>query len=375
MLLFFVCTGLILYILVGYPVLLSWMARQYRRPVSVGAELRPVSIVVPVHNGARFLRHKLDSILALNYPRQLLQVLVVSDGSTDDTKAIALEYAEHGIELLAIPRSGKAAALNFASHRASGEILVFTDVRQDLHPDSLRLLVGSFHDPNVGVVSGELLLRTGTKHSEADVGFYWKYESRIRRNLSALDSMFGATGPFYAIRRELFTSVPEDILLDDVYLPMAVFFRNYRLVVEPRALAYDYPMARNIEFGRKVRTLAGNYQLLYRMPELLTASNRLLWHFVSYKLGRLLLPWLVVSLITSSFAFGAPWNRFLLSFYLLFCLLIIFDPYVPQRNFMKRFSSPARTFAVLLTATVVGLKVLFVPPLTLWKVTDIANDS
>lgn len=374
MLLFSVCLALIAYLVLGYPLLLAFLARRHGRPLVTGQELRTVSFIVPVHNGARFLRRKLESILALDYPSELVQILVVSDGSTDATKDIAVEFAGSGVQLLLIPRSGKAAALNSAVPRLSGEILVLTDVRQDLDAQSLRYLVAPFHDQNVGVVSGELTLRSGTTQGEADVGLYWTYESWIRRNLSTLDSMFGATGPFYAIRRELFRPLPEDILLDDMYLPITAFFSGYRLVVEPQALAYDYPMTRQREFDRKVRTLGGNYQLLFRMPRLLTRRNRLLWHFLSYKVGRLLLPWLVLLTFAASIGLPFPWNGIVLGVELLFCLLALVDPSVSQRSLLKRFSSPARTFLVLMAATVKGLKVLFVPPRALWKVTDIASD-
>jgi cellulose synthase/poly-beta-1,6-N-acetylglucosamine synthase-like glycosyltransferase len=358
----------------GYPLLLALIARRHGRPLASAGELRTISFIIPVHNGARFLRRKLESILAIDYPGNLIEVLVISDGSTDATKNIAVEFAAAGVQLLLIPRSGKAAALNAAVPRVSGEILVLTDVRQELDPKSLRCLIAPFHDQTVGVVSGELILRSGATQSEADVGLYWRYESWIRRNLSALDSMFGATGPFYAIRRELFKPIPEDILLDDVYLPMTAFFSGYRLVVEPRALAYDYPMTRQREFDRKVRTLGGNYQLLFRMPRLLTLRNRLLWHFLSYKVGRLLLPWLILLTFAASLVLPSPWNRVVVGAELFFCLLALLDSSVPQRSLLKRFSSPARTFLVLMAATVKGLKVLFVPPRALWKVTDIASD-
>lgn len=375
MLLFCICAGLLGYFVLGYPLLLAFLARRFGQPVESGPELKSISFIIPVHNGARFLRRKLESILALDYPRDLIEILVVSDGSTDATKQIAVEFAPAGVQLLLIPRSGKAAALNSAIARVSGEILVLTDVRQDLDTGSLQHLAARFHDERVGVVSGELILRPGTTRGEADVGLYWKYESWIRKNLSKLDSMFGATGPFYAIRRNLFQPIPEDILLDDVYLPMTAFFRGYRLIVEPRAIAYDYPMTRQREFDRKVRTLGGNYQLLFRMPRLLTMRNRLLWHFLSYKVGRLLLPWLVILTFAASLALPWPGNVIVAGSQLFFCLLAILDSNVPQTSLLKRVSSPARTFVVLMVATVKGLKILFVPPRALWKVTDIASDS
>lgn len=375
MLYFGISAGLIFYIIIGYPCLLHVLARLYPKPFQRGDLLFGVSIVIPVHNGARFLRHKLESILQLNYPADLLEIFVVSDGSTDETNSIAREFSHRGIQLLSVPRLGKAAALNAAVPHLRGEILVLTDVRQTLEPNSVRLLVAPFTDPIVGVVSGELILREGATRGEADIGLYWKYESWIRRNLSWLDSTMGATGPFYAIRRRLFQPIPEDILLDDVYLPMKAFFAHYRLVLEPKAIAYDFPMTREREFSRKVRTLGGNYQLLIRMPALLGQKNRLLWHFISYKVGRLCLPWLVLALLIAGLRLPLPWNLLVAGGAAAFIGLAAIDRGIPQRSILKRISSPARTFLILMLATVQGLKVLFVPPRSVWKVTDIASDT
>ena len=223
------------------------------------------------------------------------------------------------------------------------------------------------------VASGELVLREGTTHGEANVGLYWRYESWIRRNLSAIDSMFGASGPFYAIRRELFVPIPEDILLDDMYLPLTAYFKGYRLVVEPKAVAYDYPMTPKREFRRKLRTLGGNYQLLVRMPQLLTLKNRMLGHFLCYKVGRLLLPWLFLALLLLSPVLPSPWNAIILSMQALLYTIALLDRFITSRLVLKRISSPAHTFLVLMAATLGGLKVFFVNPRTLWKVTDIAD--
>ena len=166
------------------------------------------------------------------------------------------------IEFLAVPKGGKAAALNAALARATGEILFFTDVRQQLHPDSLANLVACFADPQVGVASGELVIRDGTGLEEASVGLYWKYEKWIRKQLSRLDSVMGATGCIYAMRRELAAPLPEGTLNDDMYLPLGAFFRGYRVILDDSALAFDYPTPLASEFRRKVRTLAGVYQIV-----------------------------------------------------------------------------------------------------------------
>src|SRR5260370_1196685 len=124
--------------------------------------------------------------------------------------------------------------------------------------------------------------------------------------------MFGATGPFYAIRRELAVPIPPDVLLDDVYLPLAPFFRGYRLVVEESARAFDYPTTLETEFRRKVRTLAGVYQLIRIYPRLLLPGNRMWFHFMSYKVGRLLLPHALILIAACSFFLPHPWRAWAL---------------------------------------------------------------
>jgi poly-beta-1,6-N-acetyl-D-glucosamine synthase len=296
-------------------------------------------------------------------------VIVVSDGSTDATELIAEDFSRDGVLLLTLPRGGKPAALNAAIPTARGEILVLTDVRQELDPASVRLLVEAFADPLVGAVSGELLIRSGARPDEFDIALYWRFESWIRNRLSAIDSMFGATGPFYAIRRELAVPIPPAILLDDMYLPLAAFFRGYRLLVDERARAYDYPLPIQQEFRRKVRTLGGNYQLMVAYPWLLGPANRMWWHFMSYKVGRLLLPWCMTALAIASFWLPGVWRTAILGGQILFYGIAALDPLVP-RGPLKRISSPAHSFVAMMIAAICGLSVFFVPARSLWKVTS-----
>jgi cellulose synthase/poly-beta-1,6-N-acetylglucosamine synthase-like glycosyltransferase len=362
-----------LYVLLVYPALLALLARWRPRPVCSMPWRTTVSVVIAVRNGERFIREKLRSVLALEYPRELLDILVVSDGSTDATDFIVREFAHEGVRLLRIPPSGKPAALNAAIPATRGEILLLTDVRQALAPGSLQLLVDCFADPSVGAASGRLVIRPGATRSEADVGLYWRYETWIRERLSRIDSTFGAVGPFYALRRDLAVRIPEDILLDDVYLPLAGYFRGYRLIVEGRAIAYDEPTTRAAEFRRKVRTLGGNYQILAAVPALLGIRNRMWFHFVSYKLGRLVTPYALLLAAASSLFLPGPWAVLAVPAEALFCLLGAIDALIPERALLKRLSSPVRTFLVLMLATICGLQVFFLPPQALWKETRAAR--
>lgn len=356
----------VVYVIALYPLLLEWLARVREHPISRAVYTPAVSIILATHNGAAFLRAKLESIFALDYPRKLMEVIVVSDGSTDNTKEIADSYAGR-ILFIDAPKIGKGPALNLGMAIASREIFVFTDVRQRLAADSLRLLMENFSDPTVGAVSAELQIQAGVSHEEADIGAYWSYERSIRLKLSALDSIFGASGSYYAMRRELAVPIPANTLLDDMYLPLNAFFKGYRLVVDPRAKMYDYPTDLAGEFPRKVRTLAGNYQILRRYPQLLGPRNRLLGHFLSYKFGRLLLPFALLVCAISSLCAGGHLAVFSACVQLCIYSAAVIDLWIPPSTPVKRFTSRIRSFLIMMVATLCATSIWFVPAERLWK--------
>jgi len=361
---FILCAGLVFYVIVGYPVLLAMRARWRMRPVHSAPTDLSVTVLLPVSNGQAWIENKLKSLLAQDYPAHLREILVISDGSTDGTDAITAKYP---VRLLRIPKSGKAAALNCGFEHASGEILFFTDVRQKLDPLALRYLVDCFADPEVGVATGELIILDGQTEEEANVGLYWKYEKWIRLRLSRVDSVLGATGCIYAMRRSLVHSLPARTLLDDVYLPMLGFFAGFRIVMEERAQAYDAPTGLETEFRRKVRTQAGVYQLIGQFPALLGPRNRMWWHFVSYKFGRLMLPFFLLGMAVSTFWLPAPWAAVAAGGQFLFYLMAVVNRWIPQESFFKRFTAPISAFVVLVGAALCGVAILFVPPERLWK--------
>ena len=367
---FVVCCAGIAYVVAGYPLLLRWIAARRSRPVGKLPQTKSISILIAVHNGELFLAEKLDSIVNLDYPRELMEVYVLSDGSTDRTADIARSYASQGIRLLELAKGGKPAALNAGILRSTGEILILTDVRQVLEPKSVRQLVACFADSTVGVVSGDMPIRKGIDLEETNTSLYWRYEREIRKNLGKLGSTFGATGPFYAIRRELATVMPADTLLDDMYLPLGAFFRGYRLIVDETARAIEYPLSIHGEFRRKVRTLAGNYQIMSLYPALLSPRNPMLFHFVSYKVGRLMLPWLFLGALLSTPALPRPGLEIVGFGQLAFYGLAAADTVFPANSAIRRLSTPARTVVAMLAAAALALSVFFVSPQRLWVVTQ-----
>lgn len=371
--LFLLSSALLFYITLGYPILLALG----RSGAAVRKEFiaRPVSVIIAVYNGQQFLRAKLESVLALDYPRELMEIMVVSDASTDDSEAIATEFASRGVQLMRVPRGGKAAALNAAIPRLKGDILVLTDVRQALAPDSLRLLISCFADPTVGAVSAELHILQGDRREESDFGLYWRYEIWMRKHMSRIGSTFGANGPYYAMRRELAEPIPPDTLLDDVVMLLPSLFRGYRIILEPAAKAFDFPTALKSEFRRKLRTLGGLWQVFLRHPALLSSANPMRVHFVSQKIGRLLLPYALLCLTLSAVGLPAPWRTWVLGALALFYALGLLDLLMPQKFLLKRLTSPIRTFLVMCAASLGAVSVFFVPPQRLWKVTQVSRPA
>jgi poly-beta-1,6-N-acetyl-D-glucosamine synthase len=358
----------VLYVLFGYPLLLALRSRR-PKPLTRRFEPRSVSVLLPVRNGAKWIGAKLDTLAKLDYPQELIQILVISDGSTDASDDLVLDARSrfHDLQLIRVPHGGKARALNAALEQATGEILFLTDVRQPLEPSSLRTLVEAFADPSAGAVSGELIIMDGRTREEANVGLYWKYEKWIRRRQSLVGSVPGATGAIYCIRRELARKLPPDTLLDDVYLPMCAYFAGKRVLFEPNARAYDYPTALDNEFRRKVRTLAGVYQLIGFFPRLIVPGHPLWLDFVSHKLGRLLVPFALIAIALSSFALPEPWRLLAVLGQVAFYGLAFVDTRVGDGSKLKRLTSPIRTFVVLMAAAFSAASILWRPAGSFWS--------
>jgi len=365
-----------LYILAGYPLLLALApfkaAPVVRKDLSHQAT---VSLIMAVYNGAAHVRAKLETILALDYPQQLLQIIVVSDGSTDETEAIVREYSGRGVELLVAPHGGKAAALNVALGRASGEVLFFTDVRQSLDR-ALRHLVANFADSTVGAVTGEMRLRKAEAGEQANMDLYWRYEIWARQRQTRIDSIFNTTGCIYAMRRKLAAPLRPDTLNDDAALPLTALFKGYRVIFDAEAIAVDDPAVAGTEFRRRLRTLAGLWQTFARFPQLFSSGNRMRFHFLSHKFSRLVLPWAIVLVIVGTLLLPASDMRWrLIGAEGILFVLAAADGCFPKGFPLRRLSSPMRTFVAMNVASMAGLAVFFVEPTRLWLPTRVKRSG
>lgn len=349
----------VLYTYAGYPVLVAVWARLSPFAVLGRADFEPmVSVCLAVYNGEPHLARKLRSLQDLDYPKHKLEFLVFCDGSTDGTERLVREFAaaDPRVRLVSSPeRVGKPTAVNCLSSMAAGEVLLLCDVRQSMSRNALRALLHPLADPSVGCVSGSLVLA-----GASGAGMYWRYERLIRGSESRLGSMVGVSGSIYAMRRADMPPLPRDLLLDDMFVPMRVALATKkRIVLAESAEAFDVACDDEQEFVRKVRTLAGNYQLLAKMPRLLVPGLNPMWfHMTSHKFMRLVCPWALLILFCASgtLAYYSDLNMFVLSFWrTLFSAQAAFYLLAALGSRAGAPGAVARTFLVLNAAVVVGL--------------------
>lgn len=360
--LFWISAGAILYTYIGYPIAVWLLARARNRKVSKSEITPQVSVVIACHNEQANVRARIENLLRCDYPPSLLDVIIVSDGSTDFTAEIARRFVCDRVRAFAYEeRKGKAAALNVGVEMATGEIILFADSRQSFEPGAIRELVANFADPEVGAVSGELLLDGGSSVNEG-VGLYWKYEKWIRKSESRAGSVIGATGAIYAIRRWLWQPLPESTILDDVYTPMGIALRGHRIVFEENARAHDLVAeSASHEFARKVRTLTGNYQLCQLMPRLLIPTKGLLFQFYSHKLMRLAAPIFLLLLFASNLMTALPFSNptlfygVTLAAQLVFYVAVLVGGYLLKKKRRMRLLNFAYVFSMMNAAALVGL--------------------
>lgn len=299
--LFWVSAGIIAYVYVGYPLLLSVLARH---PLSHHVDeffLPRVSLVIAAHNEEQVLREKLENSLALDYPKQKLEIFVASDGSTDATNSIAKDFDQRGVVLChVVPRGGKARALGLVVPKTQGEVIVLSDANTMYRPDAIRQLVCHFADPLVGAVSGDVRLVDAAESYADSEGLYYRYERWIQKQESRIGSIIGADGAMYAITRRCFAPAPSGTILDDFVVSMNVARKGLRVLYEPKAIGIEQgTQSGSEEFRRKIRIVAGGMQALkmgeglprLQQPSLLLGyvSHKLLRWFIPYFLGLALL--------------------------------------------------------------------------------------
>lgn len=312
------------YICVGYPLLVFALSRLRPLKTTKQPNTRPLSVVIIGHNEAARLPSKLASVLASDDAHWIQEVIVASDGSTDDTAAVIAALNEPRVKLIEFSeRRGKPCVLNDVVPQCLSEIVVLSDARQELDSRAITELAANFADEHVGVVSGELVFRAdaGATTASQGVGAYWRYEKFIRKSEGRFRSVPGATGALYALRRKLFQPIPPQTILDDVVIPMQAVTAGYRCLFESAAIAFDRPSTSTAkESIRKRRTIAGAAQLIVNHPSwLLPWRNPIWFEFVSHKLARLASPLLLVTAAIANFQLAShPVYAVLLTWHIVF---------------------------------------------------------
>ncbi|MBI3874890.1 MAG: glycosyltransferase family 2 protein [Verrucomicrobia bacterium] len=296
---------LLAYTYPGYPLLMAALAKLRGRKPSKAPLTPPplVSVVLVAFNEEQRIAQRLQNLLASDWPAEKLEIIVVSDGSIDATVARVKELNETRVRVIERrERAGKAACVNVGVADARGEIVVFCDARQRFAPETIRELVSNFADPHVGAASGELFVDPAASSVGGGVDAYWKLEKFIRAAESRWHSCIGCTGAVYAVRRALFEPVPDDTLLDDVVVPMQITARGHRVLYDTSAPAFDpQPLEPSRERTRKQRTLAGNFQMIFRYPDwMLPGAHGLWWQLISHKYLRIAAPLFMASLFVSN---------------------------------------------------------------------------
>ncbi len=330
MILFWLSVLLVLYTYAGYPLILMWLARVSSRPVKKGSYEPRVSVIVSVYNEERFIADKINNLLALDYPAEKIEILIGSDGGTDSTDEIVSGIHDPRIRFFRfVANLGKPHVLNGLIAEAHGAVLVFTDARQRFEPQAVRKLVENFSDPDVGCVSGELYFEEARGSGVAQgMDAYWKYEKFLRKKEGEIASMLGATGAIYAARADLVPTLPLNILVDDMYIPLAIVAKGYRAVFESEARAYDLASSKGTqELKRKVRTLSGNFQIFAAFPDLLKPwKSPVAWQLLSHKFLRLMVPYfLMTAFLSNLFLCAHPFYCFLLLVQAAFYSLAAFE--------------------------------------------------
>jgi len=307
---FWFAVAMLAYAYAGFPLLVAGVGLAKRRPVRRESCRPRVSFIVVAYNEAAAIAPRLRNIFELTYPRECLEVIVASDGSSDETESIVRQYADQGVTLLSLPRRGKIPALNDAAAQATGEILVFSDANIHCLPDSLDSLVRNFADPAVGGVAGHCsyLVGSGSESTGHGEQLYWSYDTWLKSLESGTGSVVSAHGGYYAIRRALFRPVTDAGVTDDFAISTAVIEQGYRLVFDPGARAFEYTTSEaKRELGRRVRLMTRGLRAVWLRRRLL---NPLRYGFYaialfSHKILRRLAPLWLIWIAASSLLLAA----------------------------------------------------------------------
>lgn len=334
----YIAIAFLVYCFVGYPLLLAVVAQFFVRSPKRGKagqskELPVVTLIIAAYNEATVIQEKIDNTLALEYPKDKLEIIIFSDASTDATDEIIRSNEHKGVTLLRIEgRQGKTACQNEAVKHAQGEIVVFSDANSMYDAFAIQRIVESFADESVGCVCGEL--RYTNKDGISKEGLYWKYERYLKRCESAIDSCLGANGAIYAVRSNVYVPLPVDVPSDFVE-PFMIYRQGYRVVYQPDAFCVEESNTNTKELRRKRRIIARALQGMRCVYDFLNPF-RYGWYsfsFWSHKILRWVSPLFMIGLfVSSAFLIAEPFFFVLFIAQCLFYIAALVGFFVQQSN-------------------------------------------
>lgn len=301
---FWTSLAFICYTFVGYGcliwVLVSVKRILFKKKRNVRINYRPTcTVLIAAFNEESYIEEKIKNTLSLDYPAHLLEILVVADGSTDNTVDIIKEFPNVKL-LYNKDRKGKVHAVNRAMLSVKSDIVVFTDANTYLNTNALIAICSHYQDSTIGGVAGEKRIFSEKKADASTAGesLYWRYESILKRLDSELNTAIGAAGELFSIRTHLFEKVPDSVVLDDFFISMKITMRGFRIVYEPEAYAIETSSA-NIheELKRKVRIAAGGIQSIVLLTDLLDVTRKplLSFQYISHRVFRwTIVPFLII---------------------------------------------------------------------------------
>jgi cellulose synthase/poly-beta-1,6-N-acetylglucosamine synthase-like glycosyltransferase len=350
----------IFYAYLGYPLVL-WMISRFRsaKPCIPSDELS-LSMVIAAHNEGTNIRKKLEETLALDYPREKLQIIVASDGSTDGTNDIVREFAEQGVELVAVEdRLGKTNAQNVAARQARNSILVFSDATTIYDSKALRYFAGAYRDPRVGAASGRYDYFDPTAGSAAGSGsaVFWNLENWIKRMQWRIDSLSGCCGCIYSVRRDLYSELPPEII-SDLVQPLHVLLKQHRVCFQEGAQAWEETTrTAGEEFSMRIRVATRGMRGLLSVPSLLAPWSHpwIAFQLWSHKIVRWCIPiFLLLVLVGCGLLISEPIFRYLLLLQLAFYSFALASMLVPSMKRSRVLSLPLY-FCTINTAFLLGM--------------------
>lgn len=352
---FWILLGIILYTYFGYTVLLlilnlfKIIIRLFKKAVSATDHFEEVTILIAAYNEESVIEDKMKNTSEIDYPKEKLKIVWVTDGSTDNSAELLKKYPDVTL-LHQDKREGKTAALNRAMTVIKTPFTVFCDANTMLHPNAIKSLIREFRDQKVGCVAGEKRIEKKSTETAAGSGegAYWKYESFIKKLESDLYSVLAAAGELYAIRTSLYQHVEKDIIIDDFFISMNIARKGYRIKYSPKAYALESPSASiREELKRKIRIASGGIQTIARLPSLLNIFRYgfLSFEFISHKVLRwTIVPFAIATILIFNvfLCFQSQWSNQLFNglfilqslFYILVLLGVIFKKKATRFKFL-----------------------------------------